>query len=72
MNHKYLEGFISSVCGVCGFQVADINIHIPDTLLKFSTAMLTALCAGAMGWLGQQLIKKIYYFIKSKIKNNGN
>lgn len=66
MNQKHVEGFIGSMCGLGGYGFLQINVHIPDSVLKFIISMLTAILAGGLGWLGQQVAKKIYKIFKSK------
>jgi len=59
MKHK-IEALVSCMCGTGGYGIAMTTIHISPEILKFAIAMLTAVCAGACGWVGQQLIKYLW------------
>lgn len=72
MTHKHVEGFISWMCGMTGYGFLQVNVHLSDEILKFVLSMLTALFAGAVGWIGQQGVKRLYKFYKSKIKKDGS
>lgn len=55
MNHKLLENWISSVCGVFGFGIAWTNIDWVDAGAKMLVGALSAAVAGGMGYMGKLL-----------------
>ena len=57
MNQKHFEGIFGSVCGVFGGGMITLNIHWSSETNTFVLAMITALLAGGLGWVGQQLFK---------------
>jgi hypothetical protein len=71
MKHK-IETLVSFMCGTSGYGIAMTTIHISPEVLKFTIAMLTAVCAGACGWIGQQGIKALWKFIVKIKTRYGN
>lgn len=53
MNHKIIEAWLSSICGVFGFGIAWTSINWADALPKISLAALSAAVAGGMGYIGK-------------------
>lgn len=70
MNHKIIDAWVSSICGVFGFGISWTNIHWTEDIMKISAASFSALVAGAMGYIGKllavRLIRKVKSLIHSK------
>lgn len=53
MNHKIIEAWLSSICGVFGFGIAWTNMNWGDALPKIVIAAFSAGVAGGMGYIGK-------------------
>lgn len=68
MNHKHFSGLFSIMCGINGYGIITLNIHMQSDVVKFILAMITAVIAGAAGYAGQLLMKWIIRKVNKKHK----
>lgn len=60
MTHKHASTFVNCMLAVFGFGGVQVGVHWQQEVLKFILSMLTAILAGGLGWLGQEIAKKLY------------
>lgn len=54
-NHKFIEAWVSYICGVFGYGFVWTNVDWADALPKIFISMASAALAGGMGYLGKLL-----------------
>ncbi len=73
MHHKIIDNALAAILGVFGYGITITNLSIQGgDVVKFSIAMLSAFCAGFVGYIGKRAgswaLRKIRAFINLKHK----